>query len=70
MVATDASEHGYGVCLSESCVKVFGGIGRVSERSRFRKRPYITGARESFYGKYGLNFNSAGELKDTLYGGG
>ena len=49
IVATDASEYGFGVCLQECKKDVCEIIGQTSERARFRKwHPDTPGARTTF----------------------
>ena len=58
IVATDASECGFGVCLKE-CKNVCETIGRTSERARFRKcHPDTPGARTAFFDQHRLGFDS------------
>ena len=67
VVATDASECGFGVCLKE-CKKDVGEIiGRTSERARFRKsHPDTPGARKTFCDQHRRGFDSRGDLVDLI----
>ena len=59
IVATDASEYGFGVCLKECEKSVCQAIGRTSERARFRKcRTNTIGARTAFFEHHRLWFDT------------
>ena len=65
IVATDASEYGFGVCLKECEKVVCQTIGRTSERARFRKcRTNTIGARSAFFEHHRLGFDTCGDLID------
>ena len=65
IVATDVSEHGFGVCLKECKTDVCEAIGRTSERARFRERhPDTSSARTAFLDHHRLVFDSRGDLID------
>ena len=68
IVATDASEYGFGVCLKRMSKKLSAkNIGRTSERARFRKcRPDTPGARTTFFDQHRLGFDSRGDLIDLV----
>ena len=65
IVATDASEYGFGVCLKECEKVVCQTIGRTSEQARFRKcRTNTIGARTAFFEHHRLRFDTCGDLID------
>ena len=51
IVATDASEYGFGVCLKECKKSVWENIGRTSERAR-KCHPDSPGARTTFFDQH------------------
>ena len=70
IVATDASEYVFGVCLKECKKDVCDNIGRTSERARFRKcHPDTPGARTTFFDQHRLGFDSRGDLIDLIQTG-
>ena len=67
IVATDASEYGFGVCWKECRKDVCEIIGRIRERARFRKRhPDTPGARTTFFDQHRLGFDTRGVLIDLI----
>ena len=67
VVATDASEYGFGVCLKECKKDVCEIIGRTSERARFRRcHPDTPGARTTFFDQHRLGFDTRGDLVDLI----
>ena len=67
IVATDASEYGFSVCLKECKKDVCEVIGRTSERARFRERHLDTpGERTTFFDQHRLGFDSRGDLIDLV----
>ena len=67
ILATGASEYGFGVCLKECKKYVCEIIGRASERARFRKcHPDTPGARTTFFDQHRLGFDSRGDLIDLI----
>ena len=67
VVATDASECRFGVCLKECKRDVCEIIGRTSERARFRKcHPDTLGARMTFFDQHRFGFDSRGDLIDVF----
>ena len=67
VVATDASEYGFGVCLKGCKKNVCEIIGRTSERARFRKcHPDTPGARTTFFDQRRLGFDFRGDLIDLI----
>ena len=67
IVATDASEYGFGVCLEECKKGVCENIGRTSERAGFCKcHPDAPGARTTFFDQHRLGYDSRGDLIDQI----
>ena len=64
VTSTDASEQGYGLCTSWWPKNVVGAVGRVGERSRF-KRTGGHSARESALGAAGFEFDSFRTVADS-----
>ena len=59
-VASDASEHGYGICIGSWPHGETAAAGRISERSRFRKLGTAP-ARKHFFEQAGLMVDEEGE---------
>ena len=58
-VASDASETAYGVCFGSWPPGAAADVGRVSERSRFRRLPGSS-AREHFFAQHGVEQDDEG----------
>ena len=63
VLATDASESGYGVCLGAWPIEVVRSTGRVCERSRFHRAAGHS-ARDAFFEKAGLVRDDEGQWVD------